>query len=451
MPSGDPFRDSYAPLVYEFLLNNETILPFRDWLKTFTVKIAKNGMWTGSLTLFDRTGSLLESRLLIPGKTTIKFRWAWDIEPDALAEAPIYYASLTGVHPTYQFDGLLLVLDIASKGTPEQRLKGKSGLPRGVRGEWVGLPASVIAQQIAMAAGWASVVIEGGDAPVYAGDAMMLAGEDHIQYLTRLAKRATKRVVADANDPDDASAPCQVGFDCYVFRVDPDGTFRFHTASYNQQRNVAPPSVRDYTVYADLSGEVISFEVADNSVQAIVAGGLRSKLTGVDSDKGRAVSISGSRASGAQANVGVADGAGRGTPHEVAIYDIDGSDFDTTAYIAVPGRSRAEVIRQARAFHAAVAAVQVQATATVKGWPHFGIHNYVNFRYFDSAGARQYLSGYYRIVGIEHTVGPTWTTKLELTRAGLRSMTPGTKMTTTNASGWTPQQSGSPGADVPDE
>jgi len=424
-------KDGFAPVFFSgYIAGPDGAVLFHlqtEHFVSLSVSTTGKSAWTGTLSLVDRYGVGMSRAVYTPGQCTVVMRWRFD-DPwsDDDTDALTYKGLIARPSLRFTAEGITADLELVGIESVDARL-GAESVPR----EFAGKSASEVVEAICTAMSslrpgtfWHEPVIQESDD--YPTDWVIPSGQSHWDFInSTLLESACKAMF-----PPGESDRC-VGFDPFVCYVDPrQNRLHFHTAKYDPESG-SDTSYRmetgEYVVYADGAGDVISFDPEDAAVQALLAGGLSYRGTGVNSDDGRPVDLAYYATAGVERNPTTFDGAGVRTSHEEAVHAIDYTKQTANAK-PVAGRTEQHVLGAARAEGGAATMGLLKADLTVKGTHDHSFFDIIYVRYFDHTGAKNYLSGFYSIVGIEHEVsGNGWTTRLSLVRSGFRRTTGATQ------------------------
>lgn len=398
--------DPYAPLLIEFGLivdGTRFPLPAHEYLKEFSLEVAADRLFQGSITLWDAEGDHIESLILAAGaKRGVFLRWGWD--RGSLATQKMIELWISQAQSTVTPTGTSITLNVVTANVAED-VTPVSGytVP-------LGMKISEAIRQLAERVGfpYRKEGYPGGLTIQPTSNALpsaytFLPSLSTIDIMRTMARFA--RPIGDAdNEP---------GF--FVYQ-DMDGTLHFHQESYG----VSTLAAR-YVYGNDPNGEVISFALSDNTQDAFAVGAGGSTTVTVDS-KGGVAAESKTPDNSANPSAPRGSGAARTPPGQNTNRSRALSQNEQhSRQMTIP--SRVTNLEDARSLTAArrgaLAGWFYTANMTVMGThvPQIFHHIIVEVRY--RGGQLHPLSGLFQIQRINHHVGGggAWQTEFLLAKA----------------------------------
>lgn len=393
-----PRPGSLANLVFELEIitgGTSFVVPAHQFLQSIEIEASVGSTFTGSITLFDPEGEFLEDLFIAAGLDRgIRFRWNWDRY--GIDTAPTFEGSIITYTPTFQPQGIQLVLNILAKPVLPCVLDKRT------RSYQAGSLISDIVLSIADERGWPTVDIRGNSTIEPTGES--------IDQPFSTTDESDLRFIAEQLRPQAVNAQGQGG---YVFFFDQYGAVHFHT------RLFLPPLVRTYTFARDVSGEVISFSPTDNSVMASLFGSTNVAFRGQSSLNASPVGSDGTATEGLDQQPEVAEESATAIP-----------DYGEGLHAAVNIMSRdaAELGRLAKDRRERARNATLTGELVVIGTHDVGLLEFVDVQVLRKDGTLHYLSGSYQLQKIRHTVDSSgWQTAFDVVRTGLKPSTPGTE------------------------
>lgn len=415
-------QDSYAPVLYDAMYSrlgypNEDYgrFPVNQMLQSLTITRKVRGVATGTLTLFDRNETFLVGTKRPGQGSGFILKWTWANTGLNVAQMPAYRMQVVRVVPNFSVEGTGLTFDLTGRFIPFNATQ-KGLAPRKFD---AGQTASEIVKQICAELKWPVSAIEDsyGKLPAF-----VLGDESHHDFIMN-------RILPLAHNDS--------GEHFEFYTDDPTGGVHFHSRSYVVRigrRRVNGSSMRavarEYTFARDATGEVESFAPHDNSFFAAIAGGGDGRVTGIDSQRGRPVSIDTSVRDGLP--VTTIDSKPKNIPltgDEQAVSSLalgpassistpESEKKNVTAFTGLIARTPEEAQRLAVNLWSMLRNTAYMADATVKGTHDVEVGDWVIFHYYTYQQGEHFLSGLFRVNEITHTLDSGgWKTSFKLTRA----------------------------------
>ncbi len=393
-----PRPGSLANLVFdmEIITGGQTFrVPTHQFLQSIEIEASIGSTYTGSITLFDPEGEFLENLFIAAGRDrSIRFRWNWDRY--GIDNAPTFEGSIITYTPTFQPQGIQLVLNILATPVLPCVLDKRS------RSFQAGSLISDIVQAIADERSWPTVDIRGNQTIEPTGES--------IDQPFSTTDESDMRFIQEQLRPQAVNAQGQGG---YVFYFDQYGVLHFHT------RTFLPPLIRTYTFARDVSGEVISFSPTDNSVIASMFGATNVAFRGQSSLNATPVGADGTATEGLDQQPEVAEETSTAVP-----------DYGDGLHAAVNimSRDNGELERMAKDRREKARNSVMTGELVVLGTHDVGLLEYVEVIVLRKDGTQHYLSGRYQLQKMRHQVDSSgWQTSFDVVRTGLTPNTPGTE------------------------
>lgn len=405
----DLFKDSYAPVAIsiqyqEYAGASWFPIPWWDFLVSLQIKWGTRSAWNGTLTLFDREEKFL-SGVFLPGRGAMfRMKWGWDVA-GGFATAPTFNGRILTAKPDFKYEGIMIVFELMDEkivgGTLDRDAPPRKFAP--------GFTASELAKQIAQAEGWIAqpFVIEDS---VGVLDGFVLGGETRWQFLQNTIMPRAR------NDKHEA----------YVCYFDDKGAFHFHSPSFTWGT-----LAKSYIYGRDPAGELMDFTPTDNNYFSIIGGVAGDgAITAIDSNNGKPIEAKTTASGGVQdpnASPGQQEAANvptRMQNNEADTHNVraDQKTAKPNAFAGLIARTPEEAATMSAALHARRREFSYTANATAKGTHDALPNDNIEVAYYTSnSNEKHYLSGVFRVAGVEHTLDSSgWRTAFEnLQRQGL--------------------------------
>lgn len=407
------FQDSYSPVAYDIQYDqygNGRFIPFiaQNFLQSIQIDQNTQGPWSGTMALFDRDESYLVQPATRPGiGSKFQIKWWRDNDVAGSANAPTFIASVMDVKPTYSVEGTGLIIDLTA-GTARIDSLNKNAPPREFA---AGMAASDIVSAIADGIGWISPIIE--PTTGLSTQALRMGGETHRQFINgKILPWAINALNSH-----------------YEFYFDANGRPHFHSPQYLFIKGLASNGnklAREYVAYANMVGEVESFQPHDNSFFMLAVGAGDGIHQSIDSRNGEPVMhVSTIETGVTNISTGVY-GVPPATSDELSITnprkDPDGNPStrpQTTSAKGYIARTPEESNRAAIAWYSLVRSKSYNADLQVHGRHGVSPGDYVRVRYFVANGLEHYLSGVFQVKAITRSLGSNgWHDTMSLSRFG---------------------------------
>ena len=395
-------------------------------------------MWTGELTCFlpfgtpillgegttDESGeaalfpvtpdSLLRNPIFVLNGR-IQMRWAWDRNENTVEAAPLYEGRILRVTPAFTNAGVTFTVELVGEMSDAADL-GMGANADGSKMKPIswkeGADPSSVAHALADRYGWGRVVEPSDTMLTKAG---CITFNERIDPVAQL--HANVAPYASANGRP---------FIAYML---PGRELHFHSAFF--AADPAKLLMRSYIVHAHDRGEVISFDVASDSLSSYLSGAGNAVFYMMDSRTGvpqlRRKTWNGMGeippnqrppAPTNAAYIDYPDAAKKVVKHFTGIeMPPPSADIPPAKFAALLGQR----------YHATLADARFKGTLQVRGThrvvPDPSRFIEINYYTMGAGGNAEssYLSGFYRVTSVEHDVGTTWTTTCEVIREGAAS------------------------------
>lgn len=396
-------RDSFKPRVAEVAFRAATsprsaadvsIVPVaaHEYLRAIRLNYPKQGAWSAVVELFDQTGDFLENLIVGAGdRRGIMFRFGFD-GPGGIEVLPLYVGTIAKYDIEFTPTGVTVTCDVVASGVIESAILQKTrSWPAGTR-------ISDIAEEIARDRGWL----------------IHTDGRPSIQRTSNFLPE-TVQIRSDIKFIQEQLC---------VYALDESGTAGFHanilrTAAgkdvFSFKNDSFQPSeaVARYVFARDAWGEVVSFKPTDGSALGVFLGAGDASYEALDSLEGVRISVGSSRLAGidGERNVAFRDSGYR--------TDVGVPEGALSQRIVMPERDQALARARAQDQYLRATAFAFTATMTVQGNHLLQVGATIIAEYRRADGTVHFLSGAYRIDGVEHTYGADgFYSNLSLSRTG---------------------------------
>lgn len=470
--------DSYAPVQVEIILPGgvgveDYIVPSHHRRTNLTVETGSNGAWTGAIDLFDPDNSIEAHFASIPARLhRVRFRFNWQRTGNLNPDQPFYEGRILTINPDYAAEGTTLKFDFVdafADGAVPNAEAGYEPLGQLVDRQFGYRRFSVVEGQES----------DGGENPDDGGavdpetgvpsDAITFKGRyepseqrvvfgrqfwspSHIvaaianalgwKYTVQPCARfgasmtgleiAADKTVFDFIHQDLIPRATSASNEAFYFYTEVsqqtgERTLHFHAPSY-LERGV----VREYIYVRDKVGVVIDFQPQDDIYYAALKGAYDGTFVSVNAEDGLPAENKFTAEAGVQtadlteavdAIIDFASHAPLANPDAVAVNNIR-SNYDNASgrdmnVQLLRERDQDSAYNAGRHHHARMRDINFPASMTVMGTHALRVFDLIAVQYYDArfVGTHR-LSGIYTVHKIIHEVGATWTTQLELLRAG---------------------------------
>lgn len=427
MPSNVPTldADSYKPLlvevVFQSLPGRPTIplvgpfavsratqrqtLPLQlDFFESLTLTMTEKSAPTGQLTLFDRTGDTLLSILAAAGRNRrLLLRWGWD-DGRGIEVYPQFVMDYSEFNPEFTAEGTRIAFELMAAAAYEQALDKRAGADRSFDAN---TKISDVVRAIAEDRKWKFKKSVGGGR-------MVSTIEDTTSVLTEpLVIRAGESDFAFIRERLLPRAENAQGRGNYKFFFD-DANF-VHFRSSGSTRDF----VKAYTFAQSMMGEVVSFSPKDALFESSLFGGHNTIFWAIDSLTGQRLRIPSLGPRGLPDRTEVSE---ESTAFLTRLVPPGEEEKQVQMYAAMVARTEADFRQKVRARFDTLRDQPYAAELAVLG-THVALpldNLKVNFLTSQDQ-APHFLSGIYRIFGIEHSVSSGgWQTQFTLQRGGVQ-------------------------------